>query len=475
MICPLTQDVISQVPQTTEAEFNEAVQAAKDAFPAWANTSVAARVRCMLKYQELLKQNADEISRVIVAEHGKSTVDAHGDVFRGYEVVEHACSFGSLGMGETVQGVGSGIDIQSYRVPLGVCAGIAPFNFPAMVPLWMYPLAITLGNTYVMKPSEKVPGASVILMDLLKESGVPDGVVNLVHGGVDTVTRTCTHPDIKAVSFVGGNQAGEYIYRTSSHTGKRCQSNMGAKNHAIVMPDADKEDTLNALVGACYGSSGQRCMAISVVVLVGDAQQWVPELVEKAKTLSVGPGLENPDVTPLNSAGGLQRAEDLITDAAKTCDLLLDGRGYKVDGYPKGNWLGPTVIDNARPGMRCYDEEIFGPAMVIVRAKDLQEAIDLTNANPWGNGTAVFTQNGSVARKFQTEIEAGQIGINLPIPVPLPMFSFTGGKESMWGTSNFYGKGAVQFFTRWKTITARWKPPSEEAQKIQTAFPSGKK
>jgi len=374
-----------------------------------------------------------------------------------------------------LQNVASGVDIQSYRIPLGVCAGVAPFNFPAMVPLWMFPLAITLGNTYVLKPSEKVPGATTMLVDLLKESGVPDGVLNIVHGGPDTVTRVCTHPDIQAVSFVGGNAAGEYIYKTGSNHGKRVQSNMGAKNHAIVMPDADKEDTLNALVGACYGSTGQRCMAIAVVVLVGDAQQWVPELVAKSKALTVGPAHENPDVAPLQSKGGLARAVELITDGEKTADLLLDGRDYKVKGYPDGNWLGPTVIDNAKPGMRCYDEEIFGPAMVIVRAKDLQEAIDLTNANPWGNGTAIFTSNGNVARKFQTEIEAGQVGINLPIPVPLPMFSFTGGKASMWGTSNFYGKGAVQFFTRWKTITARWKAPDAAAQKLQTAFPSAAK
>jgi malonate-semialdehyde dehydrogenase (acetylating)/methylmalonate-semialdehyde dehydrogenase len=371
VVCPLTQKVLAKVPQTTEAEFNAAVQAAKDAFPGWAATPISQRVRCMLKYQALLKEHSGELAKAVSVEHGKTHADAAGDVFRGYEVVEHACSFGSLAMGETVQNVATGVDIQSYRVPLGVCAGIAPFNFPAMVPLWMYPLAITLGNTYVLKPSEKVPGTAVMLVDLLKESGVPDGVLNVVHGGPDTVTRVCTHPDIKAVSFVGANTAGEYIYKTASQTGKRCQANMGAKNHAVVMPDADKEDTLNALVGACYGSTGQRCMAVAVVVLVGDAGQWVPDLVAKSKALTVGPAHENPDVAPLQSRAGLERALELITDGAKTADLLLDGRGVKVEGYPDGNWLGPTVIDNAKPGMRCYDEEIFGPAMVIVRAKDL--------------------------------------------------------------------------------------------------------
>ena len=380
---------------------------------------------------------------MITKEHGKSIIDSKGDIFRGYEVVEHACSFTSLNMGETTQGVAGGVDIYSYRVPLGVCAGVAPFNFPAMIPLWMYPLSITLGNTYLLKPSERVAGTTEILIDLLKESGVPDGVVNVVQGGRDTVTQICTHDDIRAVSFVGANTAGEYIYTTASAHGKRAQVNMGAKNHAIIMPDADKEDAMNALVGACFGSSGQRCMAISVAVMVGDSAQWIPEIVEKTKTLSVGAGVDNKDIAPVNNAESVARINELIGDGEKNASLLLDGRGVTVDGYPNGNWVGPTVIDNVKPGMRCYDEEIFGPVMIIVRADSLNDAIKLINENSWGNGVAIFTKNGHVARKFQTEIQAGQIGINLPIPVPLPMFSFTGNKASMWGTSNFYGKGAV--------------------------------
>jgi len=402
----------------------------------------------MLKYQELLKQHQDDIAREIVREHGKSHVDAMGSVMRGFEVVEHAASFNSLAMGETVENVAKNVDIQSYRVPLGVCAGICPFNFPAMIPLWMFPMAITLGNTYVMKPSEKVPGATNILMDLLQQSGVPDGVVNIVQGGHETVDHICTHPDIKAVSFVGGNQAGEHIYRLSSHHGKRCQSNMGAKNHAIVMPDADKEDTVNALVGACYGSTGQRCMAISTVVMVGDSTDWIPDLVEKSSKLTVGKGAENFDVAPLITKDSLDRIQDILakcdSDGSK---IVLDGRNIKVENMPNGNWIGPTVIDHAKPGLACYDEEIFGPVMVIVRVNTLDEAINLINKNKYGNGVAIFTRSGGHARKFQHNIEAGQIGINLPIPVPLPMFSFTGNKASMWGTSNFYGKGAVQFFT----------------------------
>ena len=381
---------------------------------------------------------------MITHEHGKSIVDAKGDIFRGYEVVEHAASFNSLAMGETVENVARNVDIYSYRRPLGVCAGICPFNFPAMIPLWMYPLSITLGNTFVLKPSEKVTGTAEILVDLLEQSGVPKGVVNVVQGGHETVTQICEHPDIQAVSFVGGNVAGEYIYKTASAHGKRAQVNMGAKNHAIVMPDADREDAVNAMIGACFGSAGQRCMAISVSIMVGESAEWIPEIVEKTKGLTIGPGTENKDISPMITKAALERAEKLIADSeAKGGKVLLDGRNPKVDGYPNGNFLGATIIDHAGPGMPCYDEEIFAPVMVIVRRDTIQEAIDLINSNEFGNGVAIFTKSGGHARKFQHEIECGQVGINLTIPVPLPMFSFTGNKASMWGTSNFYGKGAV--------------------------------
>lgn len=277
------------------------------------------------------------------------------------------------------------------------------------------------------------------------------------------MTEICSHPDIKAISFVGGNTAGEYIYRTGSNHGKRVQSNMGAKNHAIVLPDADKEDSINAIIGACFGSSGQRCMAISVAVMVGESQKWIPEIVEKCKKLTVGPGFQNADVAPLNTPESKIRVEEIITKSAKEAKVLLDGRGHVVKGFEKGNFVGPTVIDMAGPGMECYDKEIFGPVLVIARADNLQHAIDLINSNKYGNGVAIFTKSGNSARKFQHEIECGQIGINLPIPVPLPMFSFTGSKNSFWGVSNFYGKGAVSFYTQWKTVTARWKEESEEA------------
>jgi len=312
-----------------------------------------------------------------------------------------------------------------------------------MIPCWMFPMSITCGNTYLLKPSEKVPGTVEILIDLLKESGVPDGVVNVVHGSKPTVDGICSHKDIKAVSFVGANTAGEYIYAKASAHGKRAQVNMGAKNHALVMPDAEKDDTINALIGATFGSTGQRCMATSVVVLVGDTKEWIPEIVEKAKKLTIGPGAENADICPINSKADVERCERLIADGEKNATLLLDGRKPHVEGYPKGNWIGPTIIDNVKIGMDCYEEEIFGPVMVIVRVNSFQEGLDVINQNRWGNGTGIFTKNGHVARKFQTEVAAGQIGINLPIPVPLPMFSFTGNKDSMWGTANFYGKGAV--------------------------------
>jgi malonate-semialdehyde dehydrogenase (acetylating)/methylmalonate-semialdehyde dehydrogenase len=469
-ICPLTQRVLGRVPQSTDAEFNEAVENCQDAFESWKMVSVPQRVRHMLTFQELLKVHQKDLAETICWEHGKPIADGMGDVFRGYEIAEHACSFNSLMQGETMNNVSTGIDIQSYRVPLGVCAGITPYNFPAMVPLWMYPLAITAGNTFLCKPSERVPMTSEMIVDMLSASGVPAGVVNIVHGGKPTVDNICDHELIKAVSFVGANHAGEYIYTRASANGKRAQVNMGAKNHCIVLPDADKEDTLNAITGACFGSTGQRCMAISVVVLVGEAQQWVPDLVEKASKLKCGPGHLNMDIGPTNNRALLANIERLIADGEKNATLLLDGRNPTVEGYPDGNWIGATIIDGCEQGMACYDEEIFGPVMCIVRKNNLEDAIKFVNENPYGNGVACFSANGHVMRKFQTEIEAGQIGINLPIPVPLPMFSFTGNKASMWGTANFYGKAAVNFYTSWKTITARWK--EEGAPKYDTSTSS---
>ncbi|CAI2366442.1 unnamed protein product [Moneuplotes crassus] len=472
---PATQEVVRRVPQTPKSEFDEIVSVAKNTFEEWKNVPLMTRIRYMFEYQRLVNENTEELAKLITHEHGKTLVDSRGDVFRGFEVVESTTSFSSHLLGETLENLASGVDTYSYRHPLGVCAGVAPFNFPAMIPLWMFPVSITCGNTFVLKPSERVGTTTEMLVDLLEKSGVPKGVVNIVNGGKDTVTHICQHPDIKAISFVGSNTAGEYIYKEGSKHGKRVQSNMGAKNHCIVLPDADKEDTLNALIGATFGSTGQRCMALSVTVLVGEAQEWVPELVELGKKLKVGPGHdETVDIAPLNSAEALDRVERLIESGARDGTLLLDGRRPTVEGYPDGNWVGPTVIDNVKPGMECYDEEIFGPVMLILRADTYQEAIDIVNQNKYGNGAAIFTRSGSAARKFQRDIEAGQIGINLPIPVPLPMFSFTGNKASFWGQNNFYGKAGVKFNTQWKTITSRWREESEEVYKVSTAMPTMK-
>jgi len=403
----------------------------------------------------------------------KTLVDARGDVTRGIEVVEHTCSIASIMMGETSENLSRNIDGYSYRVPIGVTAGIAPFNFPAMIPLWMFPMSITCGNTMIMKPSEKVAGCCNILAKILQDINLPKGVVNFVHGAHDTVNNICDHPKIKSISFVGSNQAGEYIHTQGSKSGKRCQINMGAKNHGIIMPDADKEEALNALTGATFGATGQRCMALSVAVMVGDSQSWIPELVERAKRLKVSIGTDkDADLGPLCDADLKKRVIGYIDGAEKDgAKILLDGRKFEHKDYPKGNFIAPTVLDHVTGNMKCYQDEIFGPVLCIVRVNTLDEAIQFTNSNRWGNGTAIFTKSGSHARKFQHEIEAGQIGINVPIPVPLPMFSFTGSKDSYRGDLNFYGKAGVYFFTQMKTVTARWREDTEEQRKLSTAMP----
>lgn len=358
---------------------------------------------------------------------------------------------------------------------MGVCAGVSAFNFPAMIPLWMFPLAITCGNTYVLKPSERVSGAAMHLAKLCQEINLPKGVFNIANGGFDTTKAICEHPDIKAISFVGGNGAGEYIYKVGSEHGKRVQCNMGAKNHAIIMPDADKEDALNALTNAAFGASGQRCMALTTAVFVGESHKWLSELVPKAKSFKIGAGNESGiDLAPVCYPELKARIVDLIKSASKEgANVILDGSDYVHPKYPQGNFVAPTIIDGVTKDMRCYKEEIFGPVLICLHVNTLQEAIDFINSNAWGNGTAIFTRSGSAARKFQNEIECGQIGINLPIPVPLPMFSFTGNKKSFYGDLNFYGKNGVKFFTQWKTVTARWKE-EDEFTTLSTSFPTFK-
>ena len=458
VVNPATQEVLARVPFATVAEVDAAVTAAREAFKTWRKTPIGTRARIFLKYQQLIRENMKELAALLTAEQGKTLPDAEGDVFRGLEVVEHAAAIGNLQLGELANNVANGVDTYTLLQPLGVCAGITPFNFPAMIPLWMFPMAIATGNTFVLKPSEQDPLVTMRLVELALEAGIPKGVLNVVHGGPEVVNAICDHPEIKAVSFVGSTKVGTHVYNRASLAGTRVQCMMGAKNHAIVLPDANKEQTLNAMAGAAFGAAGQRCMAASTLVLVGDARGWVPDLVEKAKTLKVNGGTEpGTDVGPVISCAARERIEALIASGVEEgATLALDGRNPNVAGYEKGNFVGPTIFSGVKPGMRIYDEEIFGPVLVILEAETLDEAIGIINANPNGNGTAIFTQSGAAARKFQEEIDVGQVGINVPIPVPVPLFSFTGSRASKLGDLGPYGKQVVTFYTQTKTVTARW-------------------
>nr|AMJ39515.1 aldehyde dehydrogenase 6B2 copy 1 [Bixa orellana] len=476
VINPATQQILSQLPLTTNEEFKAAVSAAKQAFPPWRNTPIITRQRIMLKLQELIRRETDKLAKIITAEQGKTLKDAHGDVFRGLEVVEHACGMASLQMGEYVSNVSSGIDTYSIREPLGVCAGICPFNFPAMIPLWMFPIAVTCGNTFVLKPTEKAPGASIMLAELAKKAGLPDGVLNIVHGTHDIVNAICDDDDIRAISFVGSNTAGMHIYARAAAKGKRIQCNLGAKNHGIVMPDANMDATINALVAAGFGAAGQRCMALSTVVFVGDSKSWENKLIERAKALKVNAGFEpDPDLGPVISKQAKERICGLVQSGIESgARLVLDGRTIEVPGYAHGNFIGPTILSDVTGEMECYKEEIFGPVLICMKADSLDEAIKIVNSNKYGNGASIFTTSGAAARKFQTEIEAGQVGINVPIPVPLPFFSFTGSKASFAGDLNFYGKAGVSFYTQIKTVTQQWKDlPSDS--KVSLAMPTSQK
>jgi len=468
---PATNEVVAQVPQATRAEMQAASDAAQRAFPAWRDMSISARARVMFKYQDLVRKNESRLMELITEEQGKTLADAKGDVFRGLEVIEAACSSGVVTMGETVENVSRNIDTYSYRIPLGVAAGICPFNFPAMIPLWMFPLAITVGNTFILKPSERDPGAAVLLAELALEAGLPPGVLNVIHGAKDAVDFICDDPHVKAISFVGADYAGKYIHARGTANGKRVQSNLAAKNHATILPDAKKDFVLNSLVGAAFGAAGQRCMALSAALFVGEAKEWIPDLVPLAKKLKVSAGhVAGADLGPVISPKALKRIEGVIERAEKEgAKILLDGRGLKVPEFPKGNFIGPTIITGVKPHMECYKEEIFGPVLVCLDAPTMDDAIELVNSNPYGNGTAIFTTSGAAARKYQHEVNVGQIGINLPIPVPLPMFSFTGNKGSFIGASHFYGKAGTNFYTYTKTITSLWR--EEDAGHFGTVMP----
>jgi len=462
---PATQSILANVPMATHEEIELAVSGAKEAYLKWREEPVTVRARLMLRYQHLLKEHQEEIAAILAEDTGKNIEDAMGDVWRGIEVVEHACNIPSLLMGETVENVARGVDTYSLTQPIGVTLGITPFNFPAMIPLWMFPIATACGNAMILKPSEQVPLATVRLLELFQEAGAPPGIVQLIHGSADQVKQLMHHPDIVSTSFVGSVPVAKEIYRTTTGLMKRAQCFAGAKNHLVVLPDADKQTVMNALVGATVGAAGQRCMAISVIVFVGETKEWANELVNMLKDIKPG-YWDNPDAAygPLISPQAVTRVSALIQsgiDQGANCQL--DGRKCTVEGYPDGNWLGPTLFTDVSKDMDIYKQEIFGPVVCCMNTDSLDEAIKLINDSPYGNGTSIFTNSGSSARQFQHEIEVGQVGINLPIPVPLPFFSFTGWKGSFMGDLHAYGKQAVKFYTETKTVTANWKFKSTTA------------
>ncbi|KAL4759158.1 CoA-acylating methylmalonate-semialdehyde dehydrogenase [Aspergillus foveolatus] len=472
---PATNNLVTRVPQSTDEELRAAVEAAQKAFPAWRAMSIMARQQIMFKFVNLIRANWDRLAASITLEQGKTFADAKGDVLRGLQVAETACGITTQITGEVLE-VAKDMETRSYREPLGVVAAICPFNFPAMIPLWCIPIATITGNTMVMKPSERDPGAAMILAELAREAGFPPGVINIIHGSAKTVDFILDAPEIKAISFVGGNRAGEYIYTRGSANGKRVQANLGAKNHAAVLPDANKNQTINAIVGAAFGAAGQRCMALSTVVTVGETKEWLPEMAERAKALNVNGGFEEgADLGPVISPESKKRIEDLIASAEEEgATILLDGRGYKPEKYPNGNFIGPTIITGVTPEMKCYKQEIFGPVLVCLEVETLDDAIELINKNEYGNGAAIFTRSGPTASKFQKDIEAGQVGINVPIPVPLPMFSFTGNKKSIagGGANTFYGKPGLQFYTQQKTVTSLWRAEDAVSTKAHVVMPT---
>src|SRR4051794_23154206 len=440
-------------------DVDAAVQAAKAAFETWRDVSVVRRARIMFKFRALIDARQDDLARLIAGEHGKTVEDAKGEVIRGMEVVEFACGIAELLKGEFSEQVSTDVDLHSFRQPLGVCAGITPFNFPVMVPMWMHPIAIACGNTFVLKPSERDPSVSNRVAELYAEAGLPDGVFNVVHGDKVAVDAILDHPDVAAESFVGSTPIARYIHERASTAGKRVQALGGAKNHAVVMPDADLGFATNHLIAAGYGSAGQRCMAISVAVAVGDvADELVERLRVKAQEIKVGPGLEaDSEMGPVITA----QARDRITDyiGRTEADVVVDGREIDRDG--DGFWVGPTLLDNVTTEMDVYRDEVFGPVLSVVRVESLDEAIELINRNSYANGTAIFTGSGHAARRFQRGIEVGMIGVNVPIPVPLAFYSFGGWKDSLFGDTHIHGPEGVRFYTRAKVVTTRW--PEQDA------------
>jgi len=473
---PATGRVSGTVDFAGPAEVDAAVAAAKRAFPAWRDTSLSRRTEILFAFRELVRAHRDELARIISAEHGKVVSDALGEVSRGLEVVEFACGIPHLLKGGYSENVSTRVDAYSILQPLGVVTGITPFNFPAMVPMWMFPIAIACGNTFVLKPSEKDPSAPMRLAELWAEAGLPDGVFNVVHGGKEAVDALLTHEDVKAVSFVGSTPIARYVYATAAAHGKRVQALGGAKNHMVVLPDADLDLAADAAVSAGFGSAGERCMAISAVVAVGGiADDLVARIKQRVAQLRVGPGDdERSEMGPLVTREHRDRVASYLESGVREgATLVVDGRIHPVIGGERdGFWLGPSVLDHVTPDMACYRDEIFGPVLSILRVDTYEEAIDLINANPYGNGTAIFTNDGGAARRFQNEVEVGMVGINVPIPVPMAYYSFGGWKNSLFGDSHAHGTEGVHFYTRTKAVTVRWQDPSHGG--VNLGFPTTK-
>ena len=464
---PATGQQQAEVLLGSQADVEAGIQAAWDAFPEWSQTSVSARAKILFAFRELVNANIDRLAEAITDEHGKVLSDAKGEVLRGLEVVEFACGIPSLLKGDYSDQVSTGVDSFSFREPLGVVAGITPFNFPAMVPMWMFPVAIACGNTFVLKPSERDPSASLILAELWKQAGLPDGVFNVVHGDKVAVDTILDSPRVSAVSFVGSTPIAKYIHERGTANGKRVQALGGAKNHAIILPDAEVDFAADHLAAAAFGSAGERCMAISAAIAVGSAGDRIVEAVnERAQAVKVGSGRDaGSEMGPVVTKQAQERILGLI-DAGESQGgkVTVDGRGYAVSGYEDGFWVGPTVIDQVTTEMDVYQQEIFGPVLSVVRSDSVDEAIALINSNPYGNGTAIFTNSGEAARRFQRGVHVGMIGINVPVPVPMAFYSFGGWKDSLFGDKHIHGPEGVSFYTRAKVVTARWPHVSHDSE-----------
>lgn len=457
---PANGTIIGQVAIADKDIVNKAVAAAKAAFPDWAATTPLRRSRILFKFKALLEEHTDELAQLVTREHGKTLTDARGSVQRGIDVVEFVCGIPNLLKGTYSEDVAKEMDSYSVRQPLGVCLGITPFNFPAMIPLWMFPMAIACGNTFVLKPSEKDPSCSIRLVELAKKAGLPDGVLNVVQGDKETVQSLITHPDIKAISFVGSTAVAEHVYQTGINHGKRVQAFGGAKNHGVVMPDADLDQAADAIVGAAYGSAGERCMALPVVLVVGDqiADELIEKIKPKVKAMKIGRGdLAETEMGPLIDRAHYEKVKRYVDQGEKEgAKLVIDGRGFKAKGSEEGYFIGASLFDQVKPEMTIYKDEIFGPVLSIVRVNDLNSAIKLINEHEYGNGTAIFTRDGNAARTFANKVQVGMVGINIPIPVPVAYHSFGGWKRSMFGDVHMHGQEGVQFYTKLKTITQKW-------------------